>query len=245
MYMIDLPLDAAALTRFAWRQGHAGKQGRGDEDFGYAAHAWLAATLGELAPRPFRLMESRAGLRLLGYGTAPAEALAEHARSFALPDASAVCDWTGAAGKEMPATWSTGRRLGFEVRACPISRGERERDLFLVEVDQATAEAREPASRAKVYADWLVRQLGRDGAALTTPEGIAMTGFRRVLSLRQTRSSQGARHRGVERPDALFTGELAVGDPEAFFRMLARGIGRHRAFGFGMLLLRPPRAGFA
>jgi CRISPR system Cascade subunit CasE len=39
-------------------------------------------------------------------------------------------------------------------------------------------------------------------------------------------------------PDATFTGLLAVGNPEAFAGLLARGIGRHRAFGFGMLLLR-------
>jgi CRISPR system Cascade subunit CasE len=36
-------------------------------------------------------------------------------------------------------------------------------------------------------------------------------------------------------PDASFTGVLTVRDPEAFGRLLARGIGRHRKFGFGML----------
>lgn len=55
MYMIDLPLDPAALARFAWRHGHGGGRAPLDEDFGYAAHAWLAAALGEQAPRPFRL----------------------------------------------------------------------------------------------------------------------------------------------------------------------------------------------
>ena len=64
-----------------------------------------------------------------------------------------------------------------------------------------------------------------------------------MLSLRQTHSGQNRSHRGVERPDALFTGEITVADPEAFCRLLARGVGRHRAFGFGMLLLRPPRTG--
>jgi CRISPR system Cascade subunit CasE len=37
---------------------------------------------------------------------------------------------------------------------------------------------------------------------------------------------------------ALVTGTLRVGDAEAFRALLARGLGRHRAFGFGMLLLR-------
>lgn len=245
MFMIDLPLDAGALTRFAWRQGHAGGRNPGDEDFGYATHAWLAAALGEQAPRPFRLMETRAGLRLLGYAEVGAETLAQQAREFALPEALAVCDWCGAAGKAMPATWATGRHLGFEVRVCPIIRGDRERDAYLVEVDQAQAEGREPASRTQVYVHWLQRQLERDGAAQVVPETLNLVGFRRVRALRQSRADQGRKRHGVERPDALMTGELRVSDPDAFARLLARGIGRHRAFGFGMLLLRPPRIGTA
>jgi len=243
MFMIDLPLDAAALTRFAFRQGHAGGRNPSDEDFGYAAHAWLAAVLGTQAPRPFRLMETHAGLRLLGYATADAKTLAHHARDFALPDTLSVCDWSAAAGKEMPATWTSGRRLGFEVRACPIIRGERERDAYLVEVEQANNASREPSSRTQVYVQWLQHQLERDSAAQAEMDTLNLIGFRRVRALRQSRSGQGQRHQGVERPDALITGELRVIDPEAFSRMLVRGIGRHRAFGYGMMLLRPPGNG--
>ena len=39
------------------------------------------------------------------------------------------------------------------------------------------------------------------------------------------------------------TGELEVGDSERFLHLLARGVGRHRTFGFGMLLLRPASSG--
>lgn len=240
MYMIDLPLDPAALTRFAWRHGHGGGRAPLDEDFGYAAHAWLAAALGEQAPRPFRLIENRTGLRLLGYASVGVDRLARRAKDYALPDAFSVCDWPAAASKEMPAVWTTGRRLGFELRASPVVRGERERDAYLVEVERAHAEGREPAGRAEIYGQWLVRQFGRDGAAQATSEAVSLIGFRRVLTLRQSRTGEAGRRRGVERPDALFSGELTVHDPEAFARLLERGIGRHRAFGFGMLLLRPP-----
>ena len=47
--------------------------------------------------------------------------------------------------------------------------------------------------------------------------------------------------RAPEGPDATFHGELEVGDPEAFVRILANGIGRHKAYGYGMLMLRPAR----
>jgi CRISPR system Cascade subunit CasE len=110
----------------------------------------------------------------------------------------------------------------------------------LVEVERASTEGREPAGRAQVYGQWLVRQFTRDGAAQAKSEAVSLIGFRRVLTLRQSRSGEGGRRRGVERPDALFSGELTVQDPEAFARLLERGVGRHRAFGFGMLLLRPP-----
>jgi CRISPR system Cascade subunit CasE len=44
----------------------------------------------------------------------------------------------------------------------------------------------------------------------------------------------------ARRPDATFRGTLRVDDPARFAAAaLARGVGRHRAFGFGMLLLRP------
>jgi CRISPR system Cascade subunit CasE len=37
-----------------------------------------------------------------------------------------------------------------------------------------------------------------------------------------------------------FRGEFNITDRDGFDQLLRRGIGRHRAFGFGMLLLSPP-----
>jgi len=45
--------------------------------------------------------------------------------------------------------------------------------------------------------------------------------------------------RAIDGPDVTFTGTLEVTDSAAFSALLARGLGRHRAFGFGMLLLAP------
>ena len=238
MYMIDLPIDPARLIRFVHRQGH-GKLA--DDDFSYAAHAWLAATLGELAPKPFRLMENRHGLRMLGYTQLPIDALRDHAQTFAEPDALNVCEWKAAAGKLMPDDWKVGQRLGFEVRACPISRAERERDVYLVAVSRAQEAGTEAPSRPQVYLEWLVRQLIKEDAVQIRPETIDMIGFQRVRSQRLSRGPERLKPCAVERPDALFAGEMTVENPEAFVRLLARGVGRHRAFGFGMLLLRPPR----
>lgn len=58
--------------------------------------------------------------------------------------------------------------------------------------------------------------------------------------LRRSRAEKGGRRLvNLERPQALMTGEMVIADAAAFAALLARGIGRHRAFGYGMLLLRP------
>ena len=44
----------------------------------------------------------------------------------------------------------------------------------------------------------------------------------------------------VLRSDAVLRGVLSITNPRAFAELLARGIGRHRSYGYGMLLLRPP-----
>jgi CRISPR system Cascade subunit CasE len=42
-----------------------------------------------------------------------------------------------------------------------------------------------------------------------------------------------------EGPDAILRGELVIRDPAEFAKVLAKGVGRHKAYGCGMLLLRP------
>ena len=88
-------------------------------------------------------------------------------------------------------------------------------------------------SREDVYTDWLSDQLWRHGCAEL--ESASLQTFQRT---RAVRSLQG---RPVEGPSALMRGVLRVNDAEAFSRLIERGVGRHRAYGYGMLLLRPPR----
>lgn len=236
MHLIDLRLDTGRLLRFVHSHGH--NRG-GDEDLGYALHAWLAAVCGELAPLSYRVFEQKdRGLRLLGYAPAAIEQLREHVALFAEPLPAAVCDWEAAVGKAMPDAWLAGRRLRFELRACPVSRGKHgERDVFLAAVDWAKANAATMPEREPVYCDWLTRQF-TDTAEL---HALRMTGFRLVSSYRRCHDGNGRAHASQRllRPDALLEGECTIRDPDAFSTLLARGIGRHRAFGFGMLLLKP------
>ena len=89
--------------------------------------------------------------------------------------------------------------------------------------------------RDAVYGAWLAERLEEGGARLSSPA--RLDAFRRT---RVARKDADRRLRWVEGPDAVLSGELEIVGPDRFAALLARGVGRHRAFGFGMLLLRPP-----
>lgn len=102
-------------------------------------------------------------------------------------------------------------------------------------------------TREQVYAEWLSVQLGRirrdqnglqigiSGAASLDVESARLVSFQRTRAFRKLRT------RHSEGPDAVMRGILTVTDSTAFAHLLAQGIGRHRAYGYGMLLLRPAR----
>ena len=58
---------------------------------------------------------------------------------------------------------------------------------------------------------------------------------------RRARAFRKLNERHSEGPDAVMRGIFTVAEPEAFAGLLSRGIGRHRSYGYGMLLLRPAR----
>jgi CRISPR system Cascade subunit CasE len=253
LHLVRLPVDRHALAVFAVANGAS------DDDGGYALHLALRRRFGAAAPQPFRLFaEGPEPAYLLGYAGDPA-ALGEMA---ALPATEPLLDavFTAAPqGRAMPATWREGARFGFSVRARPVVRfGSRRKadragsDAAKVgenwwaragEVDAWIAARTRPGgdpdtTRDAAYAAWLATKLV--GAATLEP-GVELVQFRRV---RARRSTHGRPGRGrVEGPEALLTGTLAVDDPDAFAALLARGVGRHAAFGYGMLLLSPPGRG--
>jgi len=142
------------------------------------------------------------------------------------------------ASRSMP-TWEKGRKLGFQTLVCPIGRKARsgiEKDLFLIHADSQSGD--DGLSREEVYCDW-AKQRFNDYSV--TVDYMRLAGFRLVKQMRQTQSAKGERVlRQIVRPQALLEGELTIEDPNRFARLLRHGVGRHRAFGYGMILLRPP-----
>jgi CRISPR system Cascade subunit CasE len=233
-HMLRMELDGAALMRFAAAQGLA----RVDDDgFGYTLHAWLAAVFGALAPKPFHLQSVRGPYPyvLLGYAGCDHVALMERAHAFADPLAFGVLRPESLASKLMPRSWRRGQRLRMDVLACPMTRKDSvEKDVYLRVLDRLGEAAPE---RPQVYGDWLRRQL--DPAV--TLHGVRIDSLSRVRIARRVPARGGGRRLiQIERPQVLFSALAEIRDAVAFDRALQRGVGRHRAFGFGMLLLRPP-----
>jgi CRISPR system Cascade subunit CasE len=239
LYMIQMQLDPMSFVRFLESQGLNRKE---DEDLGYGAHAWLTSVFGELAPRPFRVLmaaRDRRPPKILGYAQQPHSVLVERARSFSEPFTLSVCDLDRHIdSRKMPNRWATGTRLGFEVLACPVGRKSRsgvEKDIYLIRADAEGSSKR--LTREKVYGAWLAGQL----EPACRVERLELRGFHLVNQARRS-SSMDKNRQGLARlvrPQAHLAGHLEVMDDEAFGKILTRGVGRHRAFGYGMLLLRP------
>ena len=209
----------------------------------------LDETFGPGVLRPFRLLVAgrQAVGSLYGYCESDGESLREGGRIHALPEHLGVLRLDRLEGKAMPSAWTEGRRLGFDVRVRPVRRLKTdlvddktafrkgaELDAFRVEAIRrypGDAEGMEQAgqTREAVYLDWLAERL--EPAAELDRDATRLVRFQRV------RVSRGSA--GPEGPDATFHGTLTVKDPERFATLLAKGVGRHRAYGYGMLLLRP------
>lgn len=230
------------------------------DDTGYALHAVLRATLGQYAPKPFALLQRPDSVQLIGYSSQPYPAVAQAIEQAPVTDPGAA----SALGldqpddiviKPMPNEWANGHQLSFEARVAPIVRSRTAAGPggAYPEIDAAfhpefALDA--PGDRAAAHARWLVKELARGGAAtLQTHRAVAfqltpMARRSQRVQGGQPQSAQGSSrdtHSGLL-PDLTVRGQLRVDDATAFNHLLARGLGRHRSFGFGCLLLAPAGA---
>ncbi|WP_417523905.1 type I-E CRISPR-associated protein Cas6/Cse3/CasE [Marinovum sp.] len=239
LHLIELPLNLSDLHGWAGKRG----LGKGVFDEGLALHHLLNEVFGPALLHPFRLMVAPRATRatLYAYGPQPAEELIETARSVTLPTESAILDLGRLRSLPRPIeTWHAGQRLGFDLRLRPVVRLasalNTEKAAFAkgAEVDAFLAETLRndhARSREDVYLDWLAKRLSP--AAELERETSHLHKFQRRVVVRGGKRIDG--------PDATILGTLTVQDPQGFADRLARGIGRHRAYGYGMLLLRPPQ----
>ncbi|GGB49144.1 CRISPR-associated protein Cse3 [Roseibium aquae] len=239
LQLIEMPLSLSALHSWAGQRN----VGYGLFDEGAVLHHILGEVFGPAVLQPFRLLvapRARTGT-LYAYSTVAAEDLRAEAAPVLGPSEAGVLSLDALRSIARPeTTWREGMRLGFDLKCRPVVRiasplkGKDIRFAKGAELDAFLAESMRndhARSREDVYFDWLAARLAP--VADLEREASRLHQFRRVRSLR--------RGRQVEGPDVVIHGSLTVCDPQGFARLLARGVGRHRSYGYGMLLLRPPQ----
>jgi len=242
LYLVKIPLRADKIMPIARRRGLPQR----DLDDGYLTHCILKELWQDGAPKPFVLQGRGRVLDAWGYSRADAATLAEHARAFGDPSLlAAISDIDAIASKPMP-RFERGHRIGFLLRACPVVRlatatnghaAGAEIDAFLA---RCFAEGElTVVSREEVYCAWLRSRLGEQATTGVSVERVRIAGMSRERLIRRTHGRERSASR-LERPDVRFEGDLVVADGDRFLACLSHGIGRHRAFGFGALILVPP-----
>lgn len=241
LYLLRFAIDAARLQRLARRHRLPP-----NDDLGYLLHSGLAALFDQWSPTCFAVSRTEGRvIEVLGYSERPLAELRRWAQAYAEPDAFEICDWESVAEKPMPDSWPSGQELGFRVRVCPTvrlsNRGDHGyREGAEIDAFQAAlwrAGEGEQIDRDAVYRDWLAAALERSQGAHLTRAAVDSVRFQSFL--RRVQGEERKAAQGLRKPDVTMSGVLSVSDPERFDALLRRGVGRHRAFGFGMVLLRP------
>ena len=237
--LVKLSPDVLALARWAASVGIPAFK----DDLGYAAHAASKAVFGDLAPKPFALRAKASRLELIGYTSATVAELGRVASMQTHDEAAALAlGVDGMVVKAMPMDWAAGERFSFECKVVPTRRTRTATSGRYVELDVALPEEDSELGvyidRDAAYSGWLTKELERFSAARLI--GFAPFSFELTPTARRTHAERGARQtaRGLV-PDLVARGELEVIDPAGFQEALKRGLGRHRAFGYGCLLLAP------
>lgn len=154
-----------------------------------------------------------------------------------------------------------GQRLGFRLRANPTKRLSLTRPDDPAYADQGPDRLltrhrddgkgtgpRVALLRPAEHVQWLVRQGERHGFALVpqdrtwvVAEGPEEPTFVLTTASIRTGGVRGPRKDKLVHNAVTFDGELTVTDADAFRAALRTGIGPAKAYGFGLLSVRPPR----
>jgi CRISPR system Cascade subunit CasE len=233
------------MARVAGWLAAEGLTPRDNEDDGYGWHALLTAAFGrDDAPKPFRVFARRGRpAHLLAYAQADAPTLKARAIDFADPLVIDALGVQSIASKQMP-DFSAGRRLGFSARLRPTVRTDRDgnrarsREIDVFVAAKLVATSGQTLDKINIYAEWARNQV--DGAAAEV-ESLRVDGIESSDLVRRGRNPANGSRPFARVPGHTVTvvGTIRVADAASFAALLARGLGRHRAFGYGMVLLSP------
>ena len=241
--LVRIPVGMRELGR--WAAGRNRLWARTGLDAGRALHHLLGETFRPGALQPFRLFVPDRQVRgnLYAYTSVSEAALRSDFAACAAPETARVLHMPGLAIRALPDVWRRGGRYGFDVRLRPVvrlakevvtpearwTRGAELDAWFALRLRARGVDLDALPSRDAVYLSWLAKLLVPAATLDRANTRIAQRHHRDIVRGRTT----------IKGSDIVVHGTFVVRDPGAFAGMLRRGIGRHRAYGYGMVLLRP------
>lgn len=237
MHMIQLALSARQLVGLA----RAMRLPRW-ADLGYLSHCAMKEAFADFAPSPFAITrECGDQVWIQGYGPCDWEQMLAYAQGVAPVNAYKRCLMEHGASKPMPQVFPTGVRLGFDLRACPVKRRTHEGRRTEVDAYQSACwRAGEGVTliREVVYEDWLKQRFAALEACSLVDVRVSAFELRTLCRRTERKGEERRAAKKLMRPDVLYQGILEVKDGAAMTDLLRHGVGRHKAFGFGMLRVR-------
>ena len=125
------------------------------------------------------------------------------------------------------------KRYSFEIVLNPVKKSKESGKLVAIRIPPKTKENENLQERAKELLDWFFQKAEQNGFA---PDQEKLQFLPKPT---QTFSQKDHKEQTVVHNKVLFSGTLTVTDPERFRQAFEQGIGKAKAFGFGLLQLVP------
>lgn len=197
-------------------------------DTDYLIHSFLEETFGPRMVKPFcvppEMQRINDQIRIVGYSDSTSEQLTEFAKEVA-----PVGFFNAIVGdvqhKPMPADWKLGAAYLLTARMAPVTRSSRGDKTLLPIAGDDTLER------------WVAEKFEKTMA-------VQVVGLPKLLSLKNTtsyRSCATGSHTMIPVPDMWVQMSVRVANSEMFTSLIRQGVGRHRSFGFGMVLVSKAR----
>ena len=225
LYLLQADIDMRNLATWSNAQGHP--------DGDRAAHALIYRTFGkDDVPRAFIVNED-AGYRkqkatLLAYTGYDADQLQEIARRNQDLSTAGVMSPLTFRTNELPERWREGTAVAIEVRLVPTYRSQSSKTEYDVHRRHDAADTPQ-----ETYCRWATELLTRKAGVEPAEHTVHVTKYRR----REVQRQWG--QRTMTMPDVTVRASCILRDTETWEKALRLGVGRHKSFGYGMLLVRP------
>jgi CRISPR system Cascade subunit CasE len=198
-------------------------------------HFLLDSTFGPSALKPYRAYPTGGDtFQVLAYTTSDQETLKATSQLIACPDSLEVVDMGSMRTKVMP-EFTEGQEIGFDLKTVPVRRVQKniEMDAYDLDVRNGVYDRNAETAvedRVESYMTWLEHRLQKAADVDRERTCIELKG-----KVPRQRSKICYRH------EIQITGNLIVKDPTLMGECLASGVGRHKSYGYGMIILRAPQ----